>query len=160
MIKSVHISSVLSETAGRLSKQLNLQNHTRDHGLLLSLTSTDGNLLAASVGSDSPDYRVCQRISAVAASVALEYIAVEKLGGADFRTLTFSTDVRVVRCTRFFRTNRTTCLFLVVTLSTLCELDEISIMGLVRAVSDRIEEDLLPSVTPVLANMMQAPLVE
>jgi hypothetical protein len=160
MLKSSQISSVLSEAARNLSQQLNLRNHDGYDELIISFTSADGNLLAASVKSDSVTYGMCQRIAAVAASIALEYIAIEKLGASEFRTLQFTTDSRIVRCCRIFKVESLGSLFLVSSLPFAGELDELGIHALLRAVSDRIEEDLMPSMSPVLANMVHSTPLE
>jgi hypothetical protein len=159
MFKSSRISEVLAETTDSISKQLNLKEDGANGGFMISLTSSDGNLLASSVRSDSPVYQVCQRVSAVAASMALEYMAIEKLTGSGFRTLTFSTEVRLTKCSRLCKLADNTALFLVVSLPS-HGLDELALLGLTRAVVDRIEEDLLPSISPVLENMVSASKLE
>lgn len=158
MLKSSCISSVLASTAYNISKQLRLKENGSDGNLLISLASSDGNLLASSVSSDSSQYQFCQRVSAVAASMALEYIAIEKLQGSPFRAFTFATDIRLTTCSRFYQFDNSS-VFLVVSLPS-HGLEELALLGLTRAVVDRIQDDLLPSISPVLENMVTASKLE
>lgn len=155
MLKSGRISSVLSEAALSVTKQLHLQDVSQNDGLLLSLSASDGELLAASVPKDSSRFNICQRISAVAASIALEYIAIEKLELSEFRSFTFSTDVRVVKCSRIFKIADSSFVFLIISLPVTCGLEEMAVLGLMRALGDRLELDLLPSISPVLESMVR-----
>jgi hypothetical protein len=139
--------------------QWNLFSHAREPLMIMFVTS-DGQLLSSSVSSDSEHGDVTQRVSAVAASIAVEYKAMDRLMGEDFKALNLSTEVRNVLCSHFCDLMDSGSVFLVISLPENAGVSEILRLGFLRSLSDRIKTDLFPSLGPIMGNMISAPPTE
>jgi hypothetical protein len=115
---------------------------------MLTIVASDGTLLASSVQVDSSDFELCERTSAVASSIAVEYSAMERLWEGNFRSLVLATSRGFVRCIRISSGQEKGSIFLIASLSACME--EASSLGLLRAIDDRIQQDLIPSIVPIM----------
>ena len=160
MIKAGNLSRILkSATTDILSK--GLITNTTTTPLTILLVTSEGHLVASSTPiNDSAEYEACQRIAAVSASVAVEYRAIERLELPNvFKCFTMSTPDRVIRTSHFAGLMDGSVL-LIVSIGVSGAERQLEAIGLARAIAARLEEDLLPSLAPVLDNMISAPPTE
>ena len=158
MLRASNVCSVLASTSESIARAFPLKGN--DQSLVLSITASDGSLLACSIRNDSKLFDECQRVSAVAASIGIEYAAMEKLHGGPFRGFTFVSSRQLVRCARLCQLRDGGSVFLVIALSESAGLSEDASLGLLRAIEDRIQQDLVPSLLPVLESMISIPPAE
>jgi hypothetical protein len=155
MLRATNVCSVLASTSETISRAFPFTGN--DRPLVLSITASDGTLLASSIRNDSKHFEDCMCVSAVAASIGIEYAAMEKLHGGPFRGFTFVSARRMVRCARLCQLLDGGSVFLVIALPESAGIGEEASLGLLRSIEDRIHQDLLPSLLPVLETMISIP---
>ena len=159
MIKAGHVSSILSNSLRNLVNLEDLSQLNRE-SLMAMIVTNDGQLLSSSVANSSSRFDSCQKLAAVSASIAEEYRAVDRLMKYDFRSVVFSTENLTIQCTHFCSLKDSGSVLLTVAVPSVSGLCETSRLGLVRSLSKRLCDDLLPSLRPVMENMISAPPTE
>ena len=149
MLKSGKLSDVISGVAEGLIKSRAIGD------LLIMFVTNDGQLLASSVANDDPMYDSSQRIAAVVASVATEYRAIDRImHNEPFKSFIWSTGGRLVRCSHFCNLKDKGSVLLVI--SILVNKDEPR-HNFLHSIAKRLEDDLLPSLAPIMETMISAP---
>lgn len=157
MLRAPNISTTLSSLSANVSQSLVGTSSGDEASVMISLASGDGSLLASSVSATSTAFEICQRSAAVAASVSVEYTALERLMPGDFKSFFFSTDRRFVRCSRVSRSKDTGSVLLIVSIPSSLGVDELDSLSICRALHERIDQDVLPSIRPVFDNLLSVP---
>ena len=160
MLKAGNVSGILYRAAGAVSEALSKENVLIGSKITVSLTTSDGNLLASSCWSDSTDFATVQRVSAVAASIASEYRALEKLMSDGFRSVLISTEKQVILCEPFSQMKEGGLILIVSSITTNSSSDKAACSGVLRSLSSRIKEDFFPSLSPVLENLILVTPIE
>lgn len=159
MLKAGHVSASLARAVNEI-QAFSKESDSKEIRITASLTSSDGSLVASSSTRDSALFEVCQRVSAVAASIALEYRALENIMTHGFRSVFISTDKRLIFCDHFAELKEAGSILLVLTVDTDSSSDKMVDIGLLRSLSSRIKEDFLPSISPVLETLILFPPTE
>lgn len=157
MLKTGNISLLFSKISQGIEKTCQ-ENGARDP--LAILVTGEGNLLASSLPNDSNTSTLCQRVAAVAASIAVEYSAMNKIMDEPFSSFTFCTEERIVSCSRFCRLGDTGFVLLVVSVAISSNANKTGLVGLLKSVVARLNDDLVPSMGPILENMISVPPTE
>lgn len=157
MLRAPNLSSRLSFISDSISKSLRRDNLCSQESVIVSLASGDGSLIASSTLAGSLSFESGQRVAAVAASISLEYTALERLMGGDFRSFCFSSEKRFVHCSRVSRSKEAGPVLLIVSVPESMKLGELESLSLCRAIQERIQQDVLPSLYPVFDHMLSAP---
>lgn len=157
MLKTGNISLLFSKISQGIEKTCQ-ENGAREP--LSMLVTSEGNLLASSLPNDSNTSTLCQRVGAVAASIAVEYSAMNKIMDEPFSSFTFCTDDRIVGCSHFCRLGETGFVILVLSVAISSNANKTGLVGLLKSVIARLKDDLVPSLGPILENTISVPPTE
>lgn len=157
MLKAGQLSHALTSVSSSIQQSGVCTQAIREGKLFIMLVANDGNLISSSVPSNSPRFDSCQRIAAVASSIAVEYRAVERLMSDEFRAFVLRTEGRIVRCSQFSHMKDGGAVLLVESIEVGSGIDEGLLSVLMDNVSLRLHQDLLPCIGPIMENMISAP---
>lgn len=158
MLKAGKLSEVLTSVAKSVAKSRVVPES--GDSLLIMLVTSDGQLLSSSVPNNAPNFDSAERIGAVVASIATEYRAIDKIMQNEFKSFVWATGDRLVRCSHFCDLKDKGSVLLVLSLVQTDKLRNAKYHSFLQAVSSRIEDDLLPSLCPIMENMISAPPTE
>lgn len=154
MLKAGNISGILSHVSNELAGVIGFT----PSGISVCLTLSDGSLLASSTPASSEEFDSCQRACAVAASVATEYKALERIMASGFRSVLISTDCRLVLCDMLIETRHNGPILLIASIGIMETFADKSLqIGTLRALVTRLKSDCLPCLTPVLESLTLVP---
>ena len=159
MLKAGKLSEVLGSVCSYVSKSRTIPDRVAD-SLTIMLVTGDGQLLSSSVPNDSANFDSVQRIGAVVASMATEYRAIDKIMQNEFRSFMWSCGGRLIRCSHFCDLKDKGSVLMVISLSQPDDTQKAKFHSFLHAVAARLEEDLLPSLAPIMECMISAPPVE
>ena len=156
MLKAGNLSHALTEISSRLSTLGCISASGISMKLEILFVSYDGQLISSSSPNSSQDYESCRRISAVCASIAVEYGAIDRLMDESLNSFVLQTDSRVVLCSDFCHLKAGVRVLLVLSVSRDSKESELSTLGMLRSLGKRLKQDLQPCINPILENMISS----
>ena len=151
MLKAGKLSEVLTSVSNSIGKSRVVPSA---ESLLIMLVTGDGQLLSCSVANDTPNYSPTERIAAVVASIATEYRAIDKIMKDEFKCFSWSSGNRLIRCSHFCDLKDKGSVLLILSIE---QSASPKLHSFLRALATRLEDDLLPSLSPIMENMISAP---
>lgn len=152
MLNSASVCKSLASARARLCSSPDSKFPRLDRLAILIVSST-GELISTADGSQGPGY--CEKIAAVASSLAVEYTAMHSLMANVFTGYSWKTDNSSVVCSPLCQMKDGGSVFLVLALP------DSSVHGgdghvntFLQRVASRIVEDLSPYLSPLLENMV------
>lgn len=152
MLKTSSLSCALGSIQSIL-RNSTIPDYQGLRDMIVLLVGSNGELISSAQGNRTTEY--CEKIGAVAASLAVEYTAMDSLMSTSFRSYTWSTDRCLVSCSRFCCMRNGGYVLLVLAVPSNGE--NPSLNALMESLATRLVADMSPFISPLLENMTSAP---